>query len=317
MLYARSAALVVAAIALASCASSSRDASSADAGPRNTAELKALVREAGRLVEKDGEAAFTAFDQEGGRFRRGNDYVFVLDARGNCLYHGFEPGRVGENVASLADDEGRAYGKRLVEIAGGKPSSGWAFYKKTEPATGRAEWKATRLVHATTPAGATLTVGCGAYGLRPDRELLVDMVEDAAQALALHDRAALDAIDDEKGPFVYRDVAVFVEEMDGVLLANALFPELIGKNVFETRGPDGKSPADEHIRVAKTRGFGFCEYAWYHPDGVPGRKLAYVRRVTFEGRPVVVGASLYLDRHQPAETPTNDTSPEPPAGEPR
>ena len=137
MRHASIAALVVAAIALASCASSSRDASSADSGPRNTAELKALVREAGRLVEREGKGAFDAFDEEGGRFRRGNDYVFVLDARGNCLYHGFEPERVGENVAMLKDDDGRAYGKRLVEIAGGKPSTGWAFYKKTEPATGR------------------------------------------------------------------------------------------------------------------------------------------------------------------------------------
>lgn len=303
-------ALLAAGLAAAGCASGPENGEN-DAAPRTTRELKASVRNAARLVERQGEAAFAAFDAPSGPWRRGDESLFVIDASGTFVYHGFDATLLGTNASDLADEDGRPYGKRWAEIAAGKPATGWAFHERTRPESRRPEWTATHLAHARTPSGAVLTVGSGVHGLEPDRELLVDLVEDAVAALDRGGNTALLAIDDPKGPFVYRDVAVFVMEMDGVLRANALFPELVGQSIFEFRGPDGKSPADEHIRVAKTRGYGFCEYAWHHPDGAPGRKLAYVRRVSFEGRPVVVGASLYLDP-RPESVP-EEARPAPPA----
>ncbi|HVN96487.1 MAG TPA: cache domain-containing protein [Syntrophorhabdaceae bacterium] len=72
-------------------------------------------------------------------------------------------------------------------------------------------------------------------------------------------------IDDPNGRFKKGDLYVFVYDMAGTAVARPVTKGLIGKNIIESKDPDGKFYVKERIDLVKTKGKGWQDYKFLNP----------------------------------------------------
>jgi cytochrome c len=97
---------------------------------------------------------------------------------------------------------------------------------------------------------------------------------------------SLAAFGDKAGPFIDRDLYVFVVDDNWVVRAHPISPALVGKNLADLKDVDGKPLVKEMVAVQDT---GEIEYKWLDPKTkLVAPKVAYVIKVD-EFR-VIVGA---------------------------
>ncbi len=101
---------------------------------------------------------------------------------------------------------------------------------------------------------------------------------------------AFAAFDDRKGPFVDRDLYVFVRSMDGNTVAHGANKGMIGHTSLSLKDADGKLYNQEMITVAQTKGSGWVDYRWVNPvDKKIEQKSSFVERAGS----YVVGVGFY------------------------
>jgi len=121
-----------------------------------------------------------------------------------------------------------------------------------------------------------------------------DCVEMAEKAEAfLQDKGkdyALKVFSVSKGPFIDRELYVFVCSMDGVMLAHPYRRDLVGQNVVALKDSKGKEIFQEFRKVAEERGSGWVDYWWSKP-GEQGQfaKMTYIKRIPDQNLYVGVG----------------------------
>jgi cytochrome c len=110
-----------------------------------------------------------------------------------------------------------------------------------------------------------------------------------AQALAeravahIHDVGREKAFADFSRPdggFVDGELYVFCQDVSGVVVAHGGNPMLVGRNMADVRGPDGRLANVEINHLGLTQGSGWLEFRW--PNPVTKRielKAAYVLKV--------------------------------------
>lgn len=99
-------------------------------------------------------------------------------------------------------------------------------------------------------------------------------------------------IKDAAGPFMDRDLYVFVLDFQGVSLARPDKPAMIGKTLIDLRDPDGKLYIQEMIALAKDRGEGWVDYKTTNPTTKKIEpKSSFVKRVG----DYVVGVGVYKE----------------------
>jgi cytochrome c len=105
--------------------------------------------------------------------------------------------------------------------------------------------------------------------------------------------AAIAAIGDKAGPFVWKDTYVFLMDLDGKMLAHPIKPELTQRSdLLQVADTDGKPLFMEFVKLANTSGKGWVDYMWPKPDeDKPVGKTSYIYRVP--GTQYLVGAGIY------------------------
>ena len=100
-----------------------------------------------------------------------------------------------------------------------------------------------------------------------------------------------------KGGMFYRgDTYMFVADMAGKLLLNPAFPEMEGKTMADERDANGKLLVRAMLDLLKEKEEGWVDYVWPKPgETTPSHKWAYVKRVTLDGVPALVGAGIYAE----------------------
>ncbi len=90
---------------------------------------------------------------------------------------------------------------------------------------------------------------------------------------------ALAVFNDTKGPFTYRDLYLFVLDLDGKVVAHGKTPAFVGRN--DTKDPSGKYGfAARTLAIGKDPGKGWMEYSIENPVSKQVElKVAYVERV--------------------------------------
>lgn len=135
-------------------------------------------------------------------------------------------------------------------------------------------------------AAATLacaaTAACGADTGSADEA--VALVRKAAVYLKTNDRKkALAGLDDAKGPFVDRDLYIFVLDLKGNNLAvgNAAMHKSVGFNLSDMRDIDGKYFVKNMIEVATAKGSGWVDFKFpnFSKNNAIETKSAYVEKV--------------------------------------
>jgi signal transduction histidine kinase len=82
------------------------------------------------------------------------------------------------------------------------------------------------------------------------------------------------------GGFVDGELYVFCQDASGVVVAHGGNPKLVGRNMADVRGPDGRLANVEINHLGLTQGSGWLEFRW--PNPVTKRielKAAYVLKV--------------------------------------
>jgi len=138
-----------------------------------------------------------------------------------------------------------------------------------------------------------------AKGIKGTAPEAVKMVEKAV-ALIVGEGAekAFAQISTPRGPFVDRDLYVYVVDNKGVIRAHSADQSLVGKNMLDTRDMDGKAFIRDMIRQSKVKSTGWIDYKWPHP--VTGQIEAQSRYYQKVGDFIVTCGIHYLQ--EPFET---------------
>ena len=72
-------------------------------------------------------------------------------------------------------------------------------------------------------------------------------------------------IADSRGPFVLNERYVFALDLNGIVVAHPVEPELTGRNLMDLRDSAGNAFIRKIVDTAKTRGHGYGDYKWRSP----------------------------------------------------
>ncbi len=261
-----------------------------------TEELVALVKDAAELIRTKGEAALSDFRVSGSRWRKGENYIFVLDPQGNMLVHP-DPELDGKNVIDLKDINGKPIIRGLIAAATTLPTKpeGWYHYQWPVPGGILPRWKSSYVRLVADPAGHQYVVGSGVYNDRMERSFVVDAVTDAIGQIEKYGKAAFPLFHDPTGPFIAKDAYIFVFDTRGVDLVNPGFPNLEGRNLMDLKDTQGKQIIREMFDVVQTEGAGWVDYMWPKPgESVSTQKSAYVSKAQLGDQWLLVGCGVYL-----------------------
>ncbi len=125
-------------------------------------------------------------------------------------------------------------------------------------------------------------------------ECVIKSHEAAAMINTQGVEAAIKAISDPQGPFVWKDSYVFLMDLNGKMLAHPFQPELTRMDhVLLLTDPTDKAMFVHFVNIARKAGQGWVEYMWPKPGkSSPSKKLTYIYRVP--DHDLLVGAGLYV-----------------------
>ncbi|HEX7564236.1 MAG TPA: cache domain-containing protein, partial [Bradyrhizobium sp.] len=87
---------------------------------------------------------------------------------------------------------------------------------------------------------------------------------------------------------------VFAYDIDLNVLLNPAFPKREGTNPHGERDANGKAFHDEFLKVVQSKGAGWVDYVFPKPgQSEPSQKWSYVKAVSIDGTPGLIGAGFY------------------------
>ncbi len=90
---------------------------------------------------------------------------------------------------------------------------------------------------------------------------------------------------------------VWINTIDGVMLFNPAWPDLVGKNVWDMKDKSGKYLFREMANIARDEGCGFLKYFWVKPNSKE-KSTAFLKISYIEYFPPwrwIIGSGLYID----------------------
>jgi len=264
---------------------------------QETNDLVTRVKDAAKLIESKGEAAFSELKKGGSARKNEKSYVFVLDTDGNMLVHP-DTALDGTNQMGLKDQDGKMIARGLIEKVTEVPGKveGWFHYQWPEPGSIFSKWKTTFAKRVKGPSGKVYVVCSGLYNMPMEKAFIVDTVNAAAALIEKEGTAAFPTIRDAANEFIYQDTYVFVDDPDGLELVNPAFPGVEGKSLWDYKDEEGKYFTRELIELALTKGSGWVNYLWPKPGQTKqSRKYTYVKKATYGDEVFIVGAGSYLE----------------------
>jgi cytochrome c len=128
----------------------------------------------------------------------------------------------------------------------------------------------------------------------PRARMTVALVEKAAALVDRQGKAAFVEFRKSGSEWFDGDKYLFAYDSRGNVLLNPAFPKREGTNVSGQKDANGKLFHDEMLRTAATTGAGWVDYMFPRPgQEKPSHKWTYVKRVTIDGVPGLVGSGFY------------------------
>lgn len=112
------------------------------------------------------------------------------------------------------------------------------------------------------------------------RDEAVAMVKKAIAYAKAHGKDKMVAeINAKNAMFVDRDLYVYVADEKGTVLAHAVNPKLVGRDLNQLKDADGKPFVTEIIKIGASGKPGWVEYRWPNPvTKVVDDKITYVEK---------------------------------------
>ncbi|HET6981650.1 MAG TPA: cache domain-containing protein [Myxococcaceae bacterium] len=130
----------------------------------------------------------------------------------------------------------------------------------------------------------------------PQSRKIVDLVEKAATQVNAHGKVAFDEFRKKGSEWFDGETYLFSYDAKANVLLNPAFPKREGTNVSGQTDATGKKFHDLMLETARTKGSGWVDYMFPKPgQTTPSHKWTYVKRVTIDGAPALLGAGFYAD----------------------
>ena len=289
---------------------------------RTREDVRAFVQCAYEFVREAGFAEARRAFNEDERWNSGPTYVFVneltdVPGASRALVFPPDPSREGVPWGPLVDDFGTDLALEFVRVANDF-GEGWVYYSFANPATGRSEPKASYF-KSIEWNGVLVAIGAGIYrrdlpGSCRSDEVNAGMLDSYASEARLQELVRCAAMElDSMGYFAAAGLANDPRWRSGSIYLFGL--DAYGYTLF-TGSPENPSIGSELssgfigsfggrnvLGVADAFGETFLYYANRNPAANQWqRKVAFVKRVTSFGVPVLIGAGYYLDGSEPGES---------------
>ncbi|HZV61661.1 MAG TPA: cache domain-containing protein [Methylophilaceae bacterium] len=120
------------------------------------------------------------------------------------------------------------------------------------------------------------------------------MVNKAAALVERQGKTAFSEFRVRNSEWWFGNTYLFAYDQDLNVLLNPAFPQREGTSPRGERDTNGKAFHDEFLKVAQTEGAGWVDYMFPKPGQTePSRKWSYVKAVTIDGKPAIIGAGFY------------------------
>ena len=130
----------------------------------------------------------------------------------------------------------------------------------------------------------------------PDANRIEALVNKAAALVDTRGKAAFEEFRKRDGEWWSGNTYLFAYDKDMNVLLNPAFPKREGTNVRGQKDVNGKAFHDEFMRVVRTKGSGWVDYMFPKPGQTqPSRKWSFVKAVTIDGSPGLIGAGFYSE----------------------
>jgi len=133
-------------------------------------------------------------------------------------------------------------------------------------------------------AMSTLTLAVAEeHGTREEAKALVDAAVEHVKKVGAEQ--AFKDFTTDKAHWMKKDLYVIAFDMTGVMHANGVNEKMIGINHMQVRDPNGVMPTAEMARLVQTKGEGWVDYMWQHPQTKKmAGKSTYVKKlVNYDG----------------------------------
>jgi methyl-accepting chemotaxis protein len=124
---------------------------------------------------------------------------------------------------------------------------------------------------------------------------IVALVEKAAALVNAKGSAAFSEFKKNGSEWRHDDLYLFGNDMKGVQILNAGFPEREGTDQSKFKDADGKLLYPEFMKVVQSStGSGWVTYRFPKPgETQPSKKWSYLKAVHVDGKPGLIGAGFY------------------------
>jgi cytochrome c len=120
------------------------------------------------------------------------------------------------------------------------------------------------------------------------------LVNKAAALVDKNGKAAFAEFRKKDSEWFHGDTYLFSYDMNANVLLNPAFPKREGTSVHGQKDAKGKLFHDEIIKTAETMGSGWVDYMFPKPGQTePSQKWTYVKKVTIDGVPGLIGSGFY------------------------
>jgi len=120
------------------------------------------------------------------------------------------------------------------------------------------------------------------------------LINKAAALIDKNGKAAFAEFRKKDSEWFHDDTYLFSYDMNANVLLSPAFPKREGTNVHGQKDAKGKLFHDEIIKTAETMGSGWVDYMFPKPGQTePSQKWTYVKRVTIDGVPGLIGSGFY------------------------
>ncbi|HUM13730.1 MAG TPA: cache domain-containing protein [Myxococcaceae bacterium] len=128
----------------------------------------------------------------------------------------------------------------------------------------------------------------------PQAKKIVALVEKAAALVDAKGKAAFTEFRKKGSEWFDGETYLFSYDLKGNVLLNPAFPQREGTNPLGQTDANGKKFHDALVETAKTKGSGWVDYMFPRPgQTTPSHKWTYVKRVSIDGLPALLGAGFY------------------------
>jgi two-component system, cell cycle sensor histidine kinase and response regulator CckA len=207
------------------------------------------------------------------RFNNGRGYYFATGLDGVEILFADHPELEGKSLLDMQDTKGAYVIKDMIDLVK-RDGEGFYQYTWTKPGVTGKDFPKIAYIKYFAPFNGFIGTG----------EYLDDVVSDIQQEV-------LDRIKQIRfGDQGY----IFVVNYDGTTLMNGVQPELIGKNLWDVKDPNGVKVIQEERKAVEMPDGDYIFYQWEKPPaGKISPKMSYVKG--FPQWRWMVGAGVYID----------------------